>query len=83
MRIWGLLKNKIFEYQLEKQRRKAQKEYDKKQDVVMCKYCKQLIKKKEAGLVYDFETKEIEFFHEKCFNENEYIGTIDDLLREE
>lgn len=83
MRVLGLLKNKFFESQLEKQRRKAQKEYDKKQDVVMCKYCKQLMKKKEAGSVYDFETKEIEFFHENCFNENEYIGTIEDLLREE
>lgn len=75
-----MLKIKKFDKQIEKERKKAQKLYDKKQDIVICKYCKQLLPKNEAGCIYDIEKKELEFHHEECFDKYEKHGTLKDLL---
>lgn len=46
-----------FKRQIEKERKKAQKLYDKKQDTVVCSYCGKLLKKNEADSIYDIEKK--------------------------
>lgn len=73
-------KTKKFDKQLEKERKKAQELYDKKQDTVVCSYCGNLLLKNEAGCVYDIENKEMTFHHEECFDKYEKQGTLEDLL---
>ena len=69
-----------FDRQIEKERKKAQKLYDKKQDTVVCSYCGKLLKKNEADSIYDIEKKELTFCHSECFDKYEYHGTLEDLL---
>ena len=69
-----------FERQIEKERKKAQKLYDKKQDTVICSYCGELLKKNEADCIYDIEKKELTFCHSTCFDKYEKHGTLEDLL---
>ena len=73
---------KRFDKQLEKVRQKAQKEYDKKQDTVVCEYCGKLLPKQEAGCIYDIKKNEMTYHHDECFEKYETHGTIEDLLGE-
>lgn len=75
-----MLKIKKFDKGLEKVRKRAQILFDKKQETVVCKYCGKLLLKKEAGSVYDIEKAELSFFHEECFDKNETVGTLEDLI---
>ena len=75
-------KNKKFDKQLEKERKKAQELYDKKQDTVVCSYCGELLPKKEADSIYDIENKELTFCHSDCFDKYEKHGTLKDLIGE-
>ena len=74
--------NKIekFDKKLEKERKKAQELYDKKQDTVVCSYCGELLSKKEADSIYDIKNKELTFCHSYCFDKYEKHGTLEDLL---
>lgn len=65
---------------LEIEKEKAQKIYNKKPEMVKCEYCKQMLPKKEAGSIYNIENGKLYFHHEECFNENETCGTLEDLL---
>ena len=64
-------KYKNFKNEIDKQKEKAEKLYKKKQETVICEYCKQLLKKQDAGCIYDMKNKTLSFFHEDCFNKNE------------
>lgn len=76
-------KIKRLDKQLEKERQKAQKLYDKKQNTVVCEYCGNLLLKNEAGCIYDIVKKEMTYHHEKCFNKYEKCGTLTDLIEKE
>lgn len=75
-----MLKTKLFDRKIEKARKEAQTKYDKKQEVVYCEYCGELLLKKDASCVYDIENKKLTFHHEKCFNKYEKHGTLQDLI---
>ena len=77
----GNIKCKRLDSNLEKEKERAIKLYNEKSDTVVCQYCGKLLKKKEAGMTYDIANKEISFFHEQCFDENEKIGTLEDLKK--
>ena len=71
MKSMNYFKYKNFKNEINKQKEKAEELYKKKQETVICEYCKQLLKKQDAGCVYDLENKTLFFFHEDCFNKNE------------
>ena len=81
--IIGEIKFKKLNNQLNKELEKANKLYKEKSDTVVCKYCGKLLKKQESGQYYDIPNQELVFFHEECFNENEKIGTLEDLEESE
>ena len=71
---------KKFDKLLEKERQKAQKLYDKKQDTVVCSYCGKLLSKYEADSIYYIDKKELTFCHSDCFDKHEKCGTLESLL---
>lgn len=73
------IKTKIFDYKLKKCQQKAKKMIDKKGDVVICKWCGNLLKKQDADIIYNIEKNEVEFMHEECFYKNEKMGNLEDL----
>lgn len=73
------LKIAKFEKQLEKEREKAQELYDKKGNSVICEYCGKLLDKNEAGVIYNFITKELTYHHDSCFEKYAHRGTLEDL----
>lgn len=80
-KLLGRLSSRRFDIALVVCARRAQRLYDKKGNTVVCSYCGGLLPKKEAGMMYDIESRCAEYHHEACFQKYEKHGTIEDLIR--
>ena len=72
-------KNKNFNNGLNLITIKANKLFKQSRNVVVCEYCGQPLQKLNASIVYDMVKNRIEYSHEKCFEQNNHYGNIEDL----
>lgn len=71
--MFNKLRNKKFNKGIEFAQKRVNELYKNKSESVICFYCKQLMLKNEATIVYNMQTDEMECSHEKCWNENNIV----------
>ena len=69
--LWHLM---IWNNNLKKEQEKATTVHKKKQDVVVCKYCGELLNKNEADCIWDIINQEMTYCHSDCFDKCEPHG---------
>ncbi len=79
--FFSRIKSRLFFFGLDTAARRATKLYKKQGNTVVCVYCGRLLKKEQAGMVYDIGKNEAEYHHEACFEKYAPHGTLDDLER--
>ena len=80
MKSMNYFKYKNFKNEINKQKEEAEELYKKKKETVICEYCKKILKKQDAGCIYDMKNKTLSFFHEDCFNKNERMYRDQEVL---
>lgn len=55
---------------------KANELYSNKGNTVLCHYCRQLMLKSEAAVVYNIEVDTIEYSHEACWSDNNEVSDV-------